>query len=878
MIGQEKCPVYISILIVFAVTPLCTAEAFGGMGGFPHMSNPTELVLAAKGNSDYQIVVPDKSPSVEIGEALNQTARLIQCAFKANGFDLPVVSEAKRNTSKPGIYLGNTERARAAEVVVSELNGWSYVLKVVDRDLIIAGRDQPAPLNPDQQKQRNWDRLGTVKGVADFLRQYAGTRFLYPDLSPWSSVGDAEGVDWLKSPAIEFLHTPVIKVPGDLNLHKTPFLQFNIAYPHRGSFYDIANNQFPLVDTVPIGHTYHRAIPVEKYYDKHPEYFALVGDERVRSGQYCISNPQVQELLYKDLIEWLDKGYDTVGIGQPDGFQPCQCENCKELFGTGEDWSEKLWILHRNLAERVLNARPGKTVTMMSYIQTALPPKTFKEFPQNTRIMLTGTNEEDIAPWLEWEIPQGFTGYLYNWCPNLVTRYTPMRTPRYVEAQAKRLFKYNINSIYRDGPGLLYGLEGPVYYVMGRTFDDPENSYAKELVYEFCGAAFGKAAPAMLQFYNELYHAIELYSEYLGTRSPGWSYHDIYGKGRKYLSDPFQLLGFLYTPKVLASLEKSLAQAEKGADTEKARMRLALVRREFDYLKSLATVVHLYHAYEISPDINSRNRLLDAIDARNAQIADYYNGSGLPGWNYTTFSPLGHSEEHLRLAYDGYQEPFKNTCLNWDTKAMRNAPLTDEPVFLGEEATEVPSLSKDHTLQKWREDYYRQTFKIPKEWKKLTDILTKPFTEWFFRTDPLEQGLKEGWYKKEINESEWMMVRVPGFWAEAERVGDYQGYAWYRTRFELPEELAGRSVSFLFGSVDEQAWVYVNGHLVGEHTEKSEGKSFQQLWEMPFTVDVLPEYLEFGKTNVLVVRVHNSEANGGIWRPVLVQAPSHKAH
>jgi hypothetical protein len=862
MLGQEKYPAYVSILLVFAATPLCIAE----------VSSYKEIALAAEGRSDYQIVMPEESPSIEIAEALNQTARLIQCAFKANGFDLPVVSEANSDASKPGIYLGNTERARAAGVVVSELTGWGYVHKVVGRDLIIAGRDHPAPFNPDQQRRRNWDRLGTVKGVADFLRQYAGTRFLYPDIRPWSSVKDTEGVDWLKSPAIEFLDTPLIKVPGNLNLQKTPFLQFNTAYPNRASLYDIANNRFPLVDTVPVGHTYHRAIPVERYYDEHPEYFALVGDERVKRGQYCISNPEVQELLYRDLIDWLDRGYDTVGIGQPDGFQPCQCENCKELFGTGEDWSEKLWILHRNLAERVLEARPGKTVTMMSYIQTALPPRTFKEFPQNTRIMLTGTNEEDIAPWLEWEIPRGFTGYLYNWCPNLGTRYTPMRTPRFVQAQVKRLLKHNINSIYRDGPGSLYGLEGPVYYAMGRMFDDPGNNSAKELVYEFCGAAFGKAAPAMLQFYNDLYHAIELYSEYLGTRSPGWSYRDIYGRRHKYLSDPFQLLGFLYTPKVLASLEKSLAQAEKGADTEKVGMRLALVRREFDYLKSLATVVHLYHAYEISPDINSRSRLLDAIDNRNAQIADYYDGRGLPGWDYTTFPPPGHSEDHLRLAYDGYQEPFKNTCLNWDTKTMRNAPLP------GDEGAKDSSLSEKSPLQEWREEYYRQTFEIPEEWRGLSDLLPKPLTEWLFRADPLERGLKEGWYKEEVNESEWLRVRVPGFWAETEEVGDYQGYAWYRTKFEVPKEWEGRSVRFLFGSVDEQAWVYVNGHLVREHTEKSEGKSFEQLWEMPFTAKVPPEYIEFGVTNVLVVRVHNSKANGGIWRPVLVHSPPHKAH
>ena len=96
--------------------------------------------------------------------------------------------------------------------------------------------------------------------------------------------------------------------------------------------------------------------------------------------------------------------------------------------------------------------------------------------------MLTGTNEEDIAPWRGIDVPRGFTGYVYNWCPNLGTCYTPMRTPGYIEQQVQRLAANRIQSLYRDGPGQLFGLEGPVYYTMGRMFDDPTNNHAKDLV------------------------------------------------------------------------------------------------------------------------------------------------------------------------------------------------------------------------------------------------------------------------------------------------------------------------------------------------------------------------------------------------------------
>ena len=836
-----------------------------------HAAPAAELTLAANGRSDYQIVVPDASPTPGIGLCLAQVARLVQTAFKANGFDVPVVREGKRDPARPGIYLGDTAFARSKGIDVARIEGWGYVHKAVGRDVIIAGRDHPSPGKAKNPGSPAFDRLGTAKAAADFLRQYAGTRFLYPDLGPRASLKAAASVDLLASPAIEFLPTPSITVPSDLNVQWAARLRYNIAYAAAAGFYDLANNRFPIVDDVFGGHTHVRAIPLDKYREAHPEYFALIGGKRLVAPagqpQYCISNPAVQELLYQDLVRWLDAGYEAVDLGQPDGFRPCQCEACKKLFATGSDWGEKLWILHRNLAERVLRSHPGKTVAIMSYGHTAAPPKTFKTFPANVRVMLCGTNEEDLAAWRQCTVPKGFTAYLYNWCPNLGSRYTPMRTPRFVEAQARRLAANHIFAINRDGPGALYGLEGPVYYAMGRMFDDPEHSQAKDLVHEFCEAAFGKAAPAMLRFYDQLYHGIEVYSEYLGTRCPGWTYHDIYGRRHKHLSDPFQLLGFLYTPRLLESLGKHLSRAEKAADAAKVKIRLALVRREFDYVQSLARVVHLYHAFQVQPDLPSRDRLLDAIDARNAQIAAYYDGRGrtrrLPRWAFTMFPIPGHNADHLRLAHDGYQGPFKNTCLNWDTEAVRAAPLR---------APAQDAVPKRKALEEWRQEYNRKTSEIPPAWRKLPDPLPTPLGPWVFRTDPLERGIKDGWYRTGLNEAEWLPVRVPAFWAETEAAGDYQGHAWYRTAFSVPADWKGRGIRLLFAAVDEQAWVYVNGHLVREHTEKSEGKAFAELWETPFTADVPPEHLRYGKPNVLAVRVHNSAANGGIWRPVLAHA------
>ena len=49
-----------------------------------------------------------------------------------------------------------------------------------------------------------------------------------------------------------------------------------------------------------------------------------------------------------------------------------------------------------------------------------------------------------------------------------------------------------------------------------------------------------------------------------------------------------------------------------------------------------------------------------------------------------------------------------------------------------------------------------------------------------------------------------------------------------------------------------------------------------KLWEEPLTAAVPPEGLNYGQVNVLVVRVQDSTANGGIWRPVLGHAVNPK--
>ena len=146
----------------------------------------------------------------------------------------------------------------------------------------------------------------------------------------------------------------------------------------------------------------------------------------------------------------------------------------------------------------------------------------------------------------------------------------------------------------------------------------------------------------------------------------------------------------------------------------------------------------------------------------------------------------------------------------------------------------------------------------------LTEVPVLP-NEWLFRTDPQDVGRNEGWAKADASDDGWRAIPININW-EQTWVGAYDGVAWYRTHFKAPAELAGKKAVLSFGGVDEEAWVYVNGELVGEHSTASTGKTVDDIWDKPFDVPV--PNLKPGEDNVLAVRVNDTTLAGGIFKPV----------
>jgi melibiase-like protein len=131
---------------------------------------------------------------------------------------------------------------------------------------------------------------------------------------------------------------------------------------------------------------------------------------------------------------------------------------------------------------------------------------------------------------------------------------------------------------------------------------------------------------------------------------------------------------------------------------------------------------------------------------------------------------------------------------------------------------------------------------------------------WRFRTgdDPRYAALQ-------FDEEAWETIAVPGRWRDAGHA-DYDGIAWYRTRFSLPpvpsgrsravEGGQGRSMYLELGKIADEDETYVNGEKIGHSGEPQAYRRYL----------VPPELLNWGGDNVLAVRVSGGRAGGGgIW-------------
>jgi hypothetical protein len=448
-----------------------------------------ELVIADGKRSDYQIVVPESSGNKRLDHFVTLGGKVLRTAIrKTSGAELPLVTETKKLPGKPAIFVGNTGALKKAGLSSKDFAPWEYAVKVVGKDIYIYGKDHPAPLKNTSLYRFLYYTLGSLKGCCTFAEKFLNTRFVAPELN---SDQEYDGV--------RTLPCSKITVPEKFMLRRKP--RFVLSGDNGGILYMVANNFMAGTGNRFDVHYIDKVIPVAKYAKTHPEYFALIDGKRYLRAdmpQYCMSNPDVQKIVFQDALKRADQGYPVVELGQQDGFMGCECAPCKAWQGT-PDWGEKMWRFQREIMEKLLKARPGVQVGIACYGVTHCVPRSFKKFPgKGVFINIAPADRKLLEKWKNFNVT-GMNAWAYNMGPYLACGYSPADSFRKLRNEVKFLYGTPVTSLYLCQYICSYAINGPWLYAWGKFMENPDAD-AGQLLNDYCRFAFGeKAAPGFFR-------------------------------------------------------------------------------------------------------------------------------------------------------------------------------------------------------------------------------------------------------------------------------------------------------------------------------------------------------------------------------------------
>ncbi|MFA9390423.1 MAG: beta galactosidase jelly roll domain-containing protein [Prolixibacteraceae bacterium] len=120
-------------------------------------------------------------------------------------------------------------------------------------------------------------------------------------------------------------------------------------------------------------------------------------------------------------------------------------------------------------------------------------------------------------------------------------------------------------------------------------------------------------------------------------------------------------------------------------------------------------------------------------------------------------------------------------------------------------------------------------------------------------------------YDINFDDSQWGSLNVPGRWDD-QGYANYDGVAWYRTRFTVNSQLMSENELYLvLGKIDDYDKVYLNGDLIArtEYLDKYTRFTKYNAWKL-YRVYPIPKS-KLKKENVLLVEVRDEQLSGGIY-------------
>ncbi len=522
-------------------------------------------------------LVQDHQPvaKIVIADAASLTARhaageLKQHIREATGATLPIVAESQLTQDKgPRVYVGVTQAARRHGLDSGTLEPDAYILRTLDNDLYILGRENALPDAEFNFIKHQSELNGTLFGVYELLDRYVGVRWLWPGklgtyIPPRGTIVIEDTLNEVHTPRLKFR---IFRTSGvrHWNLDDEPDVVRHLAFSDatiKAYQTDLAlylgRHRVGGGDRKPIvGHYFHDWW--QQHGKQHPEWFMMRPDGKrgpVRGDErrvaMCVSNPDLQRYI----VEQAWDGGDTLRLGEVDRRLFCHCDACRAWDGpqperppefARDDYlpsmvSDRYARFWKTVQAMASERNPDVTVTTFLYLSyfpaptgnISLNANIYGEFvPWGSRYasfpMPPPMERWLREQWSGWEQ----TGMRLAFRPNYLLLGYVM--PHLSTRQVGEFFKYAVENgmdgFDQDSLVGHWAVQGPMLYMHMRLAWKPDMAI-DDIRHEYF-SAFGDAAPLIERYFD-------YWEDYSLTR-PGGNLRNLVDANIAYPPDVFAL-------------------------------------------------------------------------------------------------------------------------------------------------------------------------------------------------------------------------------------------------------------------------------------------------------------------------------------------------
>jgi len=534
-----------------ASLPVLKARAAGLRAG----TQPIDLAEGSR--SKYSICLSRHASPSEVHGA----QELQKFLGEISGATLPIVSDADKVQGNL-VLVGNSQQVERLNlgIPLESLGTEGFMLKTAGNHLVIVGGRQ----------------RGTMYGVYTFLEKL-GCRWFTREVSriPKLRRVTVEPLDEIQKPAFEY-REPYFTEAQDRD--------WAARNKMNGGMEDLDASTGGGIKYYPFVHTFYALIPPKKYFKDHPEYFALVdGKRRDENAQLCLTNPAVLRIAIETVFEWIQEHPEATifSVSQNDSWGWCECNNCRRVEEEeGGAHSGPILRFVNAVAAAVAPKYPDKLIDTLAYSYTQTPPAKARPLA-NVRIRMCPIGACQAHPYEDcrydtyimkdlrsWAAITSHSLYIWHYVTNFSHGLRPFPDFGELAADVPMYRRNGVVGIFMEGFVINGGgAENAELrsYVMARLLWDTRAD-VKRVIDEFHQTYYGKAAPAMLAYFNSLQRVVDLPPK---------------GKGQHFwcCDTPH------FSDEFLARARQLFSQAQAAAKDESVRTRVEKARLPLDYLE-----------------------------------------------------------------------------------------------------------------------------------------------------------------------------------------------------------------------------------------------------------------------------------------------------